>query len=299
MMQPNSLAARFEEQRPRLRGLAYRMLGSANEADDAIQEAWLRLSRIDASEIENLGGWLTTVVSRVCLDMLRSRKRRGEESLEEQASGSLRSNELAADPEQEALLAEAVGMAMLVVLERLSPAERVAFVLHDMFGLTFDEIAPIVGRTTAATRQLASRGRRRVRGASMDLETEVGQQRQVVEAFFSAAREGDLDGLLALLDPDVVLRADAAAVQAASLSAAAPQVASEMHGASTVATIFKGRAKGGRAALVNGEVGAFWGIDGRPRGIFFFTLDGDRITQIEIVVDPGHVREVELVTIDG
>src|ERR671934_3041343 len=208
MDQQEWLARQFEEHRPHLRAVAYRMLGSLSEADDAVQEVWLRLSRSDTSEVENLKGWLTTVVARVCLDMLRSRKARPEESVGAQLPEPTVSHEAAIDPENEALLADSVGLALLVVLDRLNPAERLAFVLHDMFAVPFEEIAPIVGRSAEATRQLASRARRRVPGASPGPDADLTRQREVVDAFFAAARGGDFDALVAVLDPNVVLRSD-------------------------------------------------------------------------------------------
>ncbi|MGH7460911.1 MAG: sigma-70 family RNA polymerase sigma factor, partial [Longimicrobiales bacterium] len=235
------LAERFESNRTHLRAVAYRMLGSRTEADDALQEAWLRVSRADTSAIENLGGWLTTVVARVCLDQLRTRKSRREESIDRQVAAS---QENALDPEQQALLADSVGLALLVVLETLTPAERVAFVLHDMFDLPFDEIAPIVGRSATAARQLASRARRRVQGANARPDADRSRQRTVVDAFLAAARSGDFTALLALLDPDVVLRADAAAV----LSGAEEEVL----GAAAVARTFAGRASAAQPALIDG-----------------------------------------------
>src|SRR6266852_2902561 len=229
------LAEEFEANRTRLRAVAYRMLGSLSEADDAVQESWLHLSRSDTSGIENLGGWLTTVVARICLDMLRARNSRREESLEAAVSESIESREEGIDPEQEALLADSVGLALLVVLGTLDPAERLAFVLHDIFAVPFDEIAPIVGRSPTAARQLASRARRRVRGAATVPDAELSRQREVVDAFLAAARGGEFDALLALLDPDVVFRADRAAVAAGS--------SGEVRGASAVARLFSGRAQ--------------------------------------------------------
>ncbi|TBR23046.1 MAG: sigma-70 family RNA polymerase sigma factor, partial [Reyranella sp.] len=231
------LAERFEANRPHLRRVAYRMLGSAAEAEDAVQEAWLRFSRSDTGGVDNLGGWLTTVTARICLDMLRSRKSRREEALDDRApAGEVPGG---FEPEQEALLADSVGLAMLVVLQALTPAERVAFVLHDMFDISFDEIASVVGRTPEATRQLASRARRRVQGAPAVPEAELARQRVVVDAFLTASRDGDFEGLLALLDPEVVVRADATAVRLGN--------SSEVRGATAVATFFKGKAVLARA----------------------------------------------------
>ena len=282
MTDADLLARRFETDRARLRAIAYRMLGSRTDAEDAVQEAWLRLSRAGDAKVENLGGWLTTVVARVCLDMLRVRRARREESADE-AVPRLAAG---ADPEQEALLAESVGLAMLVVLDRLTPAERVAFVLHDMFDLPFEEIAGIVGRSVDASRQLASRARRRVRGATGDPEADRDRQRQVVEAFLAASRRGDFDALLALLDPSVVARADAAAVAAG----AAPEV----RGAAEVATTFAGRARAARPALVDGLVGLAWAPGGRPRVVFDFTTENGRIVAIDLIADPAHLGELEL-----
>jgi RNA polymerase sigma-70 factor (ECF subfamily) len=277
------MAERFEADRTHLRAVAYRMLGSVSEADDAVQEAWLRLSRSGASGVENLGGWLTTVVARVCLDMLRSRKSRREEPLDAHSPGSIVSREDGIDPEHEALLADSVGLALLVVLERLAPAERVAFVLHDMFELPFDEIATIVGRSPAAARQLASRARRRVRGAATP-DADVARQRAVVDAFLAASRGGDFDALLAVLDPDVVLRSDRA---------------SEVRGAAAVAGTFAGRAQGAQPALVNGAVGLVWAPGGRPRVVFAFTIRDGKVVEIETVADPDRVRQLDLAIFDG
>ncbi len=282
MTDADLLARRFETDRARLRAIAYRMLGSRTDAEDAVQEAWLRLSRAGDAGVENLGGWLTTVVARVCLDMLRVRRARREEFADEAVPRLA----AAADAEQEALLAESVGLAMLVVLDRLTPAERVAFVLHDMFDLPFEEIAGIVGRSVDASRQLASRARRRVRGATGDPEVDRDRQRQVVEAFLAASRRGDFDALLALLDPSVVARADAAAVAAG----AAPEV----RGAAEVATTFAGRARAARPALVDGLVGLAWAPGGRPRVVFDFTTENGRIVAIDLIADPARLGELEL-----
>src|SRR5258705_2344173 len=247
MQEQEWLAERFEENRNHLRGVAYRMLGSLSEADDAVQEGWLRLSRSGAGGVENLRGWLTTIVARVCLDMLRSRKARREDPLDAYVPDPIVSREDGIGPEDEALLADSVGLALLVVLETLAPAERLAFVLHDMFALPFQEIAPIVKRSPAAARQLASRARRRVQGASEHREIDHTRQRKVVDAFLAASRGGDFDALLALLDPDVVLRADAEAVRMGSPS--------EVVGAAEVASTFSGRARAAQPALVNGAPG--------------------------------------------
>lgn len=283
------LAERFEENRGRLRGVAYRMLGSLSEADDAVQEAWLRLSRSDTSGVKNLGGWLTTVVARVCLDMLRSRKSRREEPLGAHVPEPIASREDGIDPEHEALLADSVGLALLVVLETLAPAERVAFVLHDMFDLPFDEIAPIVGRSPAAARQLASRARRRVRGGATVPDADLTRQRAVVDAFLAASRGGDFDALLAVLDPDVVLRADGAAAPAG-----APR---EVRGAPAVAKLalaFSGRAPFAQLALVNGAVGIVVAPRGRLLVVLGLTVTRGKIVEIDVVTDPARLRRLDL-----
>src|SRR5258706_10403649 len=241
------LAEQFEANRTHLRAVAYRMLGSLSEADDAVQESWLHLSRSGTSGVENLGGWLTTVVARICLDMLRSRNSRREESLDASVPEPITSQQGGIDPEQEALLADSVGLALLVVLDTLNPAERLAFVLHDIFAMSFDEIAPIVERSPTATRQLASRARRRVQRSAAANDADLAYQREVVDAFLAAAREGNFDALLAVLDPDVVFRADRVAISAGA--------SGEIRGAQAVARQYLGRAQGARAALVNGAVG--------------------------------------------
>jgi len=280
------LAEQFETHRDHLQRVAYRMLGATGDADDAVQEAWLRLSRSEAAGIENLGGWLTTVVARVCLDTLRSRKSRREERLEgepQPAAGYGRSP----DPEREAELADSVGLALLVVLEALAPAERVAFVLHDMFGLPFEEIAPIVGRSPTAARQLASRARRRVRGGTTS--SDVASQRRVVDAFLVAARSGDIAGLLAVLDPDVVLRADRTAMRLGDVT--------ELHGAEAVANNFKGRARAARPALIDGALGVVVAPQGRLLLVLGLTFAGDRIAAIEVVADPDRLGALDLSTL--
>jgi RNA polymerase sigma factor (sigma-70 family) len=294
-----ALAERFEENRLHLRAVAYRMLGSPSEADDAVQEAWLRLNRSDTDGVENLRGWLTTVVARVCLDMLRSRKSRREEPLHARVPEPIVSREDGTDPEHEALLADSVGLALLVVLETLAPAERVAFVLHDMFDLPFDEIAPIVGRSSTAARQLASRARRRVRGAAVP-ETDRSRQREIVNAFLAAARGGDFAGLLAVLDPGVVLRADEAAVLASASRQAgdAPKLAPVVRGAATVADTFSGRAAAAQPALVNGAPGLAWAPGGRPRAVIAFTIIEGKIAEIELVADPERLLQLDLVLDD-
>jgi RNA polymerase sigma-70 factor (ECF subfamily) len=290
------LADRFEEQRGHLRAVAYRMLGSVSEADDAVQEAWLRLSRADTSKVENLGGWLTTVVGRVCLDMLRSRTARREEPLDTQVPQRMVSRADGDDPEQEALLADSVGLALLVVLETLAPAERLAFVLHDMFAVPFDEIASIVGRSPDAARQLASRARRRVHGMSgregeiVAPRSDLTRQREVVDAFLAAARGGDFDALLAVLDPDVVLRSDRAARR--------PGVPAEVRGAATVAEqAVRGRARAAQPALVNGAVGVIVAPRGRLLMVLDFTIRGGKIVAIDAIADPERVRQLELATL--
>lgn len=280
------LAEQFEGNRAHLRAVAYRMLGSLSEAEDAVQEAWLHASRADTSGVENLGGWLTTVVARVCLDMLRSRKSRREESLEENESEPLKNREGGIDPEEEVLLADSVGLALLVVLDTLNPAERLAFVLHDIFAVPFEEIAPIVERTPTATRQLASRARRRVQGTAMTASVDLSPQREVVDAFLSASRAGNFAALLTLLDPDVVFRADRAAAAAGS--------SAEIRGALAVARQFSGRAQGARMVLVNGAVGLIVA----PRGHLFLvinlTITDGKIAEINVIGDPEQLRRLNL-----
>ncbi|MCT2590797.1 sigma-70 family RNA polymerase sigma factor [Streptomyces sp. N2-109] len=278
MDQGDWLAERFEEHRPRLRAVAYRMLGSPGEADDAVQEAWFRLSRSQTSPVENLGGWLTTVVARVCLDMLRSRESRREEPLDEFVPEPVLTGRYEGDPEGQAVLADSVGPALLVVLDTLAPAERLAFVLHDMFAVPFDEIAPMVGRSTAAARQLASRARRRVQGSAPAPEVDLHRQRRVVEAFLAASRGGDFDALLTMLDPDVMLRADDAAVRVGADS--------EVRGARSVARTFSGRSKYAQPVLLDGSAGAVWAPNGQPRIAFGFTIEDGRVVEIELLADP-------------
>jgi RNA polymerase sigma-70 factor, ECF subfamily len=282
------LANRFEADRVHLRAVAYRMLGSAAEADDAVQEAWLRLSRSDATDIANLTGWLTTVIARVSLDMLRSRRTRREEALAPEISETATSS--TADPEQAVEMADSLGLALLVVLETLSPAERVAFVLHDMFGLPFEEIAGIVDRSPGATRQLASRARRRVR-CQPSPKAARERHRAVVAAFLEASRGGDFATLLALLDPDVALRADAVAVAASRANRAqgAPELVPELRGAEGVARTFVGRAHAARIALIDGSPGLIVVLDGLLRVAFLFTASAGRITGIELVADPARL----------
>jgi RNA polymerase sigma factor (sigma-70 family) len=289
------LAEQFEENRTHLRAVAYRMLGSLSEADDAIQEAWLRLVRSDTGDIENLGGWLTTVVGRVCLDMLRYRKSRREEPLGEPLGARfpdpIVGRQGGIDPEHEALLSDSLGLALLVVLETLSPAERLAFVLHDMFAVPFDEIAPIVGRSPSAARQLASRARRRVQGAANVPDADLTRQREVVDAFLAAARNGDFDALVAVLDPDVALRADSGAVPAGA--------SREVRGAAAVAKrAAKGRARAARPALVNGEVGVVVAPRGRLLMVLGFTISGGKIVEIDAIADPARLRQLDLAVLD-
>jgi RNA polymerase sigma-70 factor, ECF subfamily len=295
------LTETFESRRGQLRAVAFRMLGSVSEADDAVQEAWLRLHRADTGDVENLGGWLTTVVSRVCLDMLRSRKSRREDLLSDIAPHVTAGQAARSDPEREALLADSVGPALLVVLDALTPPERLAFVLHDMFAMPFDEIAPIVDRSPSAARQLASRARRRVRGIDAATDADLGRQHEVVSAFIAAARDGDFDELLRLLDPDVVLRADAAVVEAATARQAlgAPTVSSLMRGAPTVAKALAGRARGAQRALIDGAPGAVWAPDGQPRAVFEFTIVDSRIVAIELLADPTHLGQIAVTVLDG
>ena len=285
------LAQRFEENRTHLRAVAYRMLGSLSEADDAVQEAWLRLSRSDTSEVENLGGWLTTVVARVCLDMLRSRRSRREEPLGVHVREPIVGRQDGSDPEQETLLSDSVGLALLVVLETLSPAERLAFVLHDMFAVPFDEIAPIVARSPNAAKMLASRARRRVQAAAPVPDADLARQREVVDAFLAAARGGDFEALVAVLDPDVVLRADSGAVRVG--------LSREVRGAPAVARrAAKGRARAARPALVNGAVGVVVAPRGRLLMILGFTIRGGKIVEIDAIADPARLRQLDLTVLD-
>ena len=281
------LAGQFEADRTRLQAVAYRLLGSASEADDAVQEAWLRLSRTDTSDVQNLSGWLTTVVARVCLDMLRSRRSRREQPLaQDEAIPD------AANPEREVVLAESVGMAMVAVLQRLAPAERVAFVLHDVFGVSFDEIGGIVGRSPVAARQLASRGRRRVQGSPEDGPgADAARHREVVEAFFKASRSGDFEALLAVLDPDVALRGDEAVLRMGARTGWLP---SELRGATAVAKQFAGSAQAAQLALINGVPGAVWAAGGVPRVVFGFTVRDGRVVQIDLLADAERLSQLEI-----
>ena len=288
------LAERFEADRSHLRGIAYRMLGSVSEADDAVQEAWIRLSRTDTSDVENLRAWLTTVVARVCLNMLRSRKTRREASLETHVPDPIVSPESGLDPEQEALLGDSIGLALQVVLESLTPAERVAFVLHDVFAVPFDEIAPIVGRTPTASRQLASRARRRVQGAPVP-DVDLDGQWAVVDAFLAAARDGDFERLLDALDPDVELRADGGATR--------PALQQQLHGAHAVASqamSFRAFAASATRVLVNGAPGGIArGPDGTPFAVLAMTVRGGRIVAIDVLADPDRLAELDLTEVTG
>jgi RNA polymerase sigma factor (sigma-70 family) len=293
--QPEWLAEQFEAHRAHLRAVAYRMLGSPTEADDAVQEAWLRLSRADTSDVANLGGWLTTVVARVCLDMLRSRTARREEPLgawpgeREEAPGAAAG---VTDPEHEVMLADSVGLALLVVLETLAPAERVAFVLHDMFAVPYEEIGEMLDRSPGATKQLASRARRRVQDTATVPDTDLYRQREAVGAFFAASRNGDFDALVAMLHPDVMVRPDRAAAQAGSVG--------ELRGAGAVAATFaRFRAKGAQMALLNGIPGAVWAPGGTPRVIFSFTIVDGKITAIDTLADPGVLDGLDVTILSG
>jgi RNA polymerase sigma factor (sigma-70 family) len=287
MTDQNWLTKKFEESRSHLESVAYRLLGSRGEADDAVQEAWLRVTRADTASIENFGGWLTTIVSRICLDMLRSRKVRQVESMEQHESGSFKA------PEEEILLADAMGPALLVVLETLTPPERVAFVLHDLFDLAFEDIAAILGRSDVATRQLASRARNKVRGVKENSKKD-GQE--IVAAFLAASREGNFENLLKLLDPNIVLRADKTAIQvsAANKDKGAPQFESEMRSGQTIANLFKGRAVGAQLAFLNGMAGATWIACGKPRVVFAFTFENGKITEIGVIMNPDDLNEIEI-----
>jgi RNA polymerase sigma factor (sigma-70 family) len=282
------LAAQFEEQRPHLRRVAYRMLGSLDESEDAIQEAWLRLSRTDETTLDNLGGWLTTVVARVCLDMLRARRARQEQSADGWLPEPIVSLDDQVDPEQEALLADSVGLALLVVLETLNPAERLSFVLHDMFAVPFDEIASILDRSPDAVRQLASRGRRRVRGARLEPDADLAEQRRVADAFMRAARAGDFEGLLAVLDPDVVVRADRSIPKGAPL---------EVRGARNVAEralYFRQLAEFAQPVLVNGAAGFLVAPQGQLFAVAALTVVGGKITEMDFVTDPDKLQKLTL-----
>jgi RNA polymerase sigma factor (sigma-70 family) len=301
MTDSDTLAERFEKHRDHLRAVAYRVLGSRVEADDAVQETWLRLSRAETEAVDNLRAWLTTVVARVCLDMLRARRSRREDLLPatEPPQRSLPGD--GPRPDGELLLADSVGLALLVVLETLSPAERIAFVLHDLFDLPFEDIAPIVERSPTATRQLASRARRRVQGGTATTDADPTRQRQIVDAIMAAARDGDFEGLLTALAPDVVLRADPAAIQtaAARASRGAPALSPEVRGARAVAESLRGKARGARPALVDGLPGAAWAPDGTPLAVFVFTLAHGKIAAIDIIMDPTVIAELGVQLVDG
>ncbi|MEU8796553.1 sigma-70 family RNA polymerase sigma factor [Spirillospora sp. NPDC048819] len=284
MVEDEWLTERFEEDRPRLRAVAFRMLGSVSEADDAVQEAWLRLHRTDVTGVHNLGGWLTTVVGRVCLDMLRSRTARREEPLDARLPETAGAS--ADGPEHEALLADSVGVALLVVLETLTPAERFALVLHDMFAVPYREIAPILDRTPSATKMLASRARRRIQSADGIPDTDPVRKEHIVRAFLAASRDGDFDELLALLHPDAVLRADRTAMQMGAKA--------ELSGATGIARRLSGHAQAARPALVDGAAGAAWTTGGTIRVVFAFTIAGGEITAIDIIADPEHVARLDV-----
>ncbi|MEW9556104.1 sigma-70 family RNA polymerase sigma factor [Nonomuraea sp. NPDC050783] len=290
MNDKNELTTVFEAHRDHLRAVAYRMLGSLSEAEDAVQETWLRLERTDTGDVRNMGGWLTTVVGRVCLNLLRSRRTRGEEPLEPlepRMPDPVVTSAEGMDPEREALLADSVGLALLVVLQTLEPAERLAFVLHDMFAVPFEEIAPVVERTPAATRQLASRARRRVQGATVAPDADLARQREVVDAFMAASRAGDFDALVAVLDPDIVLRAD---------QGGSPRSWLEVRGALEVAGrafMFRRFAAYARPVLVNGVSGVLTEMDGRVRSLMAFTVAGGRVVAIDILADEERLAELK------
>jgi RNA polymerase sigma-70 factor (ECF subfamily) len=278
------LAERFEAHRPRLRAVAYQTLGSASEADDAVQEAWLRLSRSDPDEIENLGGWLTTVVARVCLNMLQSRR---DEPVGMHLPESVVSDADGIDPEREALLADSIGPALLVILHTLAPAERLAFVLHDMFAVPFDDIAAVVGRSPAAARQLASRARRRVQGVAPVLDTDLTRQRAIAGAFLTAARDGDFDALLEALDPDVVVRSNGAEISVRGAAAVAGRALTGLRSAQV-----------SLPALINGAVGVVIAAEGMPLSLVAFTITGAKIVAVDLIDDPGRIAEADLVILD-
>ncbi|MDQ2673425.1 MAG: sigma-70 family RNA polymerase sigma factor [Chloroflexota bacterium] len=294
-MHRETLADRFETERPRLHAVAWRLLGSSAEADDAVQEAWLRLDRAGAAGIDNLSGWLTTVVGRICLDMLRSRKSRGEEPVEE---GAPESGDEEPTPEDAALLTESTAEALAVVVDTLAPAERVAFVLHDIFEVPFEDIAPIVDRTPTATRQIASRARKRVRGGGGSGRAgEVTPQRHVVEAFFRASRAGDFGALLAVLDPDVTLRLDQTALRMGSRSG---WVTGDLRGATAVAEQFNGRAQAAQVVLLNGQPGGIWpNAKGAPIVAFHFTVRDGKVTEIRLAADPDHLQALNVEALGG
>jgi len=292
MPTPERLAEEFEKHRAHLRAVAYRMLGSASEAEDAVQESWIRLARIDASAVENLRGWLTTVVARVCLDMLRTRTSRREDSLETHVPDPVVSR-ADADPESGAMLADSVGLALLVVLETLEPAERLAFVLHDVFGMTFDEIAPIVDRSVVAARQLASRARRRVQGQAPASDADLRQQRRVVDAFLAAAQEGDFERLVAVLDPEIVLRADGGAIKGMSRLVRGAQAVTAQ------AATFSKVALTTQVVLVNGNIGLVCRLpDGRLFSVIGFTIADGKVVEMDILADPDRLNRLDLSSIE-
>ena len=283
------LADEFEANRGHLRAVAFRMLGSRAEAEDAVQEAWLRLTRSDRGSVDNLSGWLTTVVARICLDMLRSRKTRREEPLDLPAHGAI--VDIVSNPEREAAFADSVGIALLVVLQTLSPAERVAFVLHDMFDLPFEEIAAVIGRSAAAARQLASRARRRVQGQPETPDVDLARKRSIAEAFLIASRNGDLEGLIAVLAPDAVFLPDAAATRLGNVI--------PLRGANAVAESFKGRATSAKVALVDGEIGLVVFMGGQLRVVLALSFNGDRISTVDAIADPDHLSDIDYSILEG
>jgi RNA polymerase sigma-70 factor (ECF subfamily) len=284
------LLDRFEANRPHLRAVAYRMLGSRAEAEDAVQEAWLRLARTDASEIENLGGWLTTVVARVSLDMLRSRASRREHATDADLADRSEGQGSGGDPADEALLVDSVGSALLVVLDTLRPTERLAFVLHDIFAVPFDEIGAVIGRSSTAAKQLASRARHKVQGTEPAADAHPARRREVVDAFLAASRAGDFDALVALLDPDVVLESDAAAVRMGSPA--------EVRGAVAVAGTFSGRALAARPALIDGVVGVVWAVKGRPKVAWDLAISHGKIVHIEMLASRDSLDDLDLAVLD-
>ncbi len=302
MAKEDPTAALFEQKRTHLRAVAYRMLGRAAEADDAVQEAWLRISRAGTAGVDNLGGFMTTVVARVCLDMLRTRKSRGEEHVDSDGAEPHAVTGAADSPEHDTLVADSVGLALIVVLETLAPAERLAFVLHDMFDLPFEEIAGVIGCAPPAARQLASRARRRVQGraADPDADADLARQREVVDAFLVASRSGDLTALMAALDPEIVLRADhvALAASAAMQNRGAPRLAVEVRGAAAVAASFVGRAQAARPTLIDGSLGLAWAPGGKPRVVFAMTIANGKITAIDVIAQPLRLSELALTLID-
>lgn len=290
MSEHSWLTTQFEASRPRMRALAYRMLGSYSEADDAVQDAWVRVSRTDPDQIDNVGGLLTTIIGRVCLDRLRSRRSRREDAFGDHPAEGFVDAAPVNDPANEAILAESVGAALLVVLDHLGPAERVAFVLHDVFAVPFDEVSEILGRSPEAVRQLASRARRRLQGTPATSDVDVARQRDLVDAFLRAARAGDFDALMRVLDPEVVLMPDAAAVGMGSLR--------ETHGADAVANALSGGAKAAQLAIIDGLAGFVWAPGGDVRGVVEFTIRDGRITEISVTGDETRIRALDIVTLD-